>query len=623
MPTALAARVLVASVLAFAAVAGTLRLRAYDTFWHLAAGRWILEHGAVPRVDPFRFTSHGTPWVDHEWLFQVAIAALERAGGLQALVVARTLLVVGIEAVLLRELRRSGAPLAGAVVVVVAAVLGARGRLFLRPELASLLGVVLLLALLQRLRREGGWRPVVLAVGLVAVWVNFHPGALLAPPLAAAYLLGARLPGGWGPPVRGARPVPWAQVALLPALTALALLANPYGARVVSVPFGIAAGLRGLPAVNPEWLPAWRAPQPYLLAGVAALIALATVTVLRRRRAEAGESSNGLEKRPSGREGGLDPATGLVALLLACLAATAVRHQGLFFLGAAFFAGECLAALARATGRTEASEKRAPSERRAAVLAVTLCALAAVWCLWPPSSGPLRPRQGRFVPGFGIEPGRFPEKAVDDLARRRGVGNLYNDVAFGGYLLWRFYPPRQVFIDSRNEVRPDLLHELARARADEREWRALLDRYAVDAALVRYDDRLRPLVTLDPQGRPSRVEHHTASALLFPRDRFALIYWDDLALLFLRRTQARAAALAREEYRFVQPEDWRATLAAAAADPAFRAAALAEVDRRLREDPALRRAAGLREALLALDAGPSRQLRRPDRRSYDSPASRH
>src|SRR5688572_28202354 len=37
-------------LLAFAAVAGTLRLRAYDTFWHLAAGRWILEHRAVPRL---------------------------------------------------------------------------------------------------------------------------------------------------------------------------------------------------------------------------------------------------------------------------------------------------------------------------------------------------------------------------------------------------------------------------------------------------------------------------------------------------------------------------------------------------------------------------------------------
>ncbi len=627
MTTRASSRLLVAGLLAFAAVAGTLRLRAYDTFWHLAAGRWILEHGAVPRLDPFRFTSHHTPWVDHEWLFQVAIAALERLGGLAALAVARTLLVVAIAALLLHALRRAGTPLPAAVIVVLAAVLGARGRLFLRPELASLLGVVVLLALLQRLRREDGWWPVAAVAALVVAWVNFHPGALLAPPLAAAYLFGARLPGGWGPPARGARRVAWAQVGLVPAVAAVALLANPYGGKVFAVPFGIAAGLRGLPAVNPEWLPAWRAPQPYLLFGIAALATLAMVTVHRRRRGVRGSAATlqssraqrgiWVEKAMS-ESSGPDPATGFAALLLAALAATAVRHQGLFFLGAAFFAGECLAAFAataaRDVGPTAAAAPEGDSAPtpasagtevgpRAAALALFTCVLAVVWCLWPPSSGPLRPRQGRLVPGFGLEPARFPEKAVDDLARRRGVGNLFNDVAFGGYLLWRLYPPRQVFIDSRNEVRPDLLHELARARGDEGAWLALLDRYAIDAALVRYDERPRPLVTLDAAGRPARIEHHTSSALLFPRDRFALVYWDDLALLFLRRTPARAAALAGEEYRAVQPEDWRATLAAAAADRQVRAAALSEVDRRLREDPTLDRAARLREALVALGGG--------------------
>lgn len=593
-------RLLIASALGFAAVAGTLRLRAYDTFWHLAAGRWILAHAAVPRLDPFRFTSRDTPWVDHEWLFQALIAALERLGGLPALVVARTALVAGIAALLLVALRRAGAPLPGAVVVAVVAVLGARGRFFLRPELMSLLGVVVLFALLQRLRRQGqwGWRAAALVAAPVALWVNLHPGALVAPPLVAAYLLGTRLPDGSVPPARGRRPAPWLSTLLLPACAALALLANPYGARVLTVPFGIAAGLRGLPAVNPEWLPSWRAPQPFLIAGVAGLLVLSAVTVATWRRAAGGGFAARSAEQAAGRLGALDPATGLAALVLAGLAATAVRHQGLFFLGAAFFAGECLAALASGSaGEAAEAAARPGADRRAPTLAVIACVLAAAWCLWPPSSGPLRPRQGRLLPAFGLEAGRFPEQAVDDLARRRGVGNLYNDVAFGGYLLWRLHPPRQVFIDSRNEVRPDLLHELARARADEAAWRELLDRYAIDAALVRYDDRLRPLVTLDAQGRPARVEHHSASALLFPRDRFALVYWDDLALLFLRRTPTRAAQLAREEYRVIQPEDWQATLAAAAADPAVRASALAEVERRLREEPTLQRAALLRQAL--------------------------
>jgi hypothetical protein len=576
----------VAALLAFAAVAGTLRLRAYDLFWHLASGRWILDHRALPRFDPFRFTSLSVPWVDHEWFFQVAIAALERSWSLRVLIVGLAFLVVFLAAYLLRESLRAGASLPAAVVVVAVAILGARGRFFLRPELVSLLALPVLLALLQRLRRTRSL--VVLAVIplWVTVWVNFHPGALIAPGLAAAYLAGSRLPGGSGPPRRGDRPVPWAWIALVPALCILALLANPYGAGIFSVPFGIAEALRGLPGVNPEWLPVWKAPQPYFLGGVAGLAALAIYTFFRARR--------------------IDPATGLVALALTGLAATGIRHQGLFFVGAAFFAAELLAELERRRSPAHLGNgvdaDRSP--RRAAGLAVLVCLLAAVWCVHPPSRGPLRPRQGTLLPGLAIEPGRFPERAVEELSRWPDLGHLYNDVAWGGYLLWRLYPPRQVFVDARNEVNPGLLHEIARARKSEAGWFALLDRYRIDGALVRYDDRPRPVLSPPkvPGGQP-QVELHTTTALFFPPERFALVYWDDQAMLYVRRRPERAARLAREEYRFLHPEDWRSGVERGAVEPAFRAAALAELDRRLAADPSLGRARFLREVMLGRGLG--------------------
>jgi hypothetical protein len=565
------ARLPVVCLLLFAAVAGTVRLKAYDLFWHLAGGRWILEHGALPRTDPFRFTSRDVPWVDHEWLFQVVVAGLERVWGLPSLVVGLAVLVVALAALLFTSLRREGALAAGAALVVLVAVLGARGRFFLRPELASLFLLPVSISLLQSFRRTGSRVPALVLPALVVLWVNFHPGALLAPVVTAAYLVGTRLPGG-------RRLIPLGWVLGLPVLTLLALLANPYGARLFTVPFGIAEALRGLPGTNPEWLPVWKQPVPFLFffCGVAALLGLAILGVVKARR--------------------LDPATGLVAVLLAVLASTGLRHQGLFFVGAAFFAGEILADLSRVR---DSNQESRPLGKLLVPLA---CLLAAFWCVLPSSRGPLRPRQGAFRPGFGIEPGRFPEKAVDDLAKRQRegqpVGNLYNDVAFGGYLLWRLYPPRQVFIDARNEVNPGLFHELAAARASEEGWTALLARYGIDGALVRYDDRPRPVLTPSAMpGGPPQVEHHTTNALFFPRERFALVYWDDVAMIFLRRTPGRAALLEREEYRFVHPEDWRATLARAEADPLFRTAVLEEIERRLREDPEVVRALQLRQAL--------------------------
>lgn len=558
------------ALMAFVAVAGTLTLRAYDLFWHLAAGRWILEHGALPETDPFRFTSHEEPWVDHEWLFQVLLRGVELLGGVEGLVLARTAAVLLLAATLLLALRRAGAPAAGAVLVCAAAILGARPRFMLRPELASLVGTVLLLALLQRARRGASPRPLLLAFPLVVLWANLHPGVLLAPPVAGAYLIGSRLPGGGGAGRGGERHLSWAVVIGFPAACLAAIALNPAGLEIFTVPFRIGAALSGLGAVNPEWAPAWAAPQPALIAGALGVGGLAVVAWRRTGR--------------------LDPATGLATLVLSLLAVSGVRHQGLFFMGAAFLAGEALADLGRRGERI--------GGQRARLAAVSACLLAAVWCLFPPPLGPLRPRQGPMRFGLGIEPGRFPESAAERVAEMPGLGPVYNDVAFGGYLLWRLYPPRQVFIDGRNEVNPGLLSEMARSRPDAAAWNDLLDCEGVDGALVRYEDRALPvLIPPGEEGGEARVEHHTASAVLFPLESYALVYWDDAAMLFLRRREERSESLASLEYRFVHPEDREATLARARLDPRFRAGVIEELARRLAEKPPSRRALQLLEDL--------------------------
>ncbi len=584
-----------AAVACVAAAAGAFRIRAYDLFWHLAAGRWIVAHGRVPRTDPFRFTSGGAPWVDHEWLFEVAAYGARRLAGLDGLVLLRAAAALLLAGLLLAALRRAGAPTAGAAAVVLAAVLGARARLFLRPELVTLVALAALLGLLGELRRAGPRRRLGLSAAAVAgtaVWANAHPGALAAPLVALVFLLGSRLPGGSGPPRRGERPVPWRLALGLPALLAAALVANPYGARIFTVPVAIGASLHGLAAVNPEWLPIWNGAiardSLYFFTALGAVVALAAVA---QRRA-----------------GRLDPASGLAAAALTGLAATSVRHQALFYVGAAVFAGECLADLAAARPAGVPDHRSAAGARRRLLrpegLVAVLSVLALSWLLWPPSRGPLAPRQGRFTVGLGLEPGRFPVHLVDRLDRWPDLGHLYNNVAWGGYLLWRLYPPRQVFDDGRNEVDPGLLRELGTARRSNVAWQALLARYRIDGAVVRYEDRT--LEVLEPPSRPGgrpRVTRHTPGAIFFPRSEFALVAWDDTGMLLVRRRPERTRRLAAEEYRYVDPEDWRATLQGAARDPAFRRGALAELRRRLAEPPRSLRAERLAAALTKLGPG--------------------
>ena len=58
-----------------------------DVYWHLAAGRWILEHGALPDGDPFSHSMPGAAWMLQSWLTEVVFALLHRIGGWSALVI--------------------------------------------------------------------------------------------------------------------------------------------------------------------------------------------------------------------------------------------------------------------------------------------------------------------------------------------------------------------------------------------------------------------------------------------------------------------------------------------------------------------------------------------------------
>ena len=50
-----------------------------DTGWHIRAGEFILDTGAVPRTDLFSYSKAGAPWYAWEWLADVVFALAWRA----------------------------------------------------------------------------------------------------------------------------------------------------------------------------------------------------------------------------------------------------------------------------------------------------------------------------------------------------------------------------------------------------------------------------------------------------------------------------------------------------------------------------------------------------------------
>src|SRR4029077_7297072 len=79
----------------------------YPAIWsHLRNGQWIVEHGAIPRVDEFSSYGMGKPWVAYSWLFEVLVYSLYRMFGLLGIVLYTVVFSLLITAALHRLVRR-------------------------------------------------------------------------------------------------------------------------------------------------------------------------------------------------------------------------------------------------------------------------------------------------------------------------------------------------------------------------------------------------------------------------------------------------------------------------------------------------------------------------------------
>ncbi len=160
-----------------------------DTYWHIAAGNWIIQHGAVPHADPFSYTLAGAPWVAQEWLSEVVMALAYKAAAWNGIVMlfgAATALAFGLFAYYLA--RWLSQPAAFVVGMLGIACVGP--SLLARPHILALPILVLWTAGLI-LANERGKAPSLVLLPLMVVWANLHGSFIFGLALAAAIALEA------------------------------------------------------------------------------------------------------------------------------------------------------------------------------------------------------------------------------------------------------------------------------------------------------------------------------------------------------------------------------------------------------------------------------------------------
>ncbi len=178
----------------FAMARGKSILSDGDTYWHIAAGRWIVEHGAIPSADPFSHTLAGAVWTAHEWLAEVIFYFVFQAGGWPGVVVLTGLAFAATLAYLARFLHAYLAP-AHVLIFSILALAMASPHLLARPHM---LAMPLLLVWSAGIVRacEAGRMPGLWLLGIMTLWANLHGGFTLGIALAAAFGIEAVLLAG-------------------------------------------------------------------------------------------------------------------------------------------------------------------------------------------------------------------------------------------------------------------------------------------------------------------------------------------------------------------------------------------------------------------------------------------
>ncbi len=396
------------AALAVAAILVTSQERDPDFWWHLRTGQLLIaNHLQLLGTAPYTYSAVGHHWTMHEWLFEVAIAALDRLSGIGAIVIALTALTwLGIIALLLRARLHT----THRVAIALAGIMGALAAAPVwgpRDQMVDFAFSAFLLLIVERYL-VGGGRLLWTLPPLFLVWSNLHGGFAIglafAALIAAAEAVGLRIGLPDPAPLRRCG---W--LALTTLACAVVSMINPNGPGILLYAWATVSS----PAQQALILE-WQSPDFHLdaLRSLAVMLVSLVAFIVVNRRLRAREAA-------------------LVALTLG-LTLESVRNVALFVAAATPIWAEQVALLAE---RVRSRPERASKPRRLPSLPFRIGVLGAVTALLVAGYAVLR-----LVPAVVAAPDSlayaqtFPVCASAWLRSAPHGLRVFNQYGEGGYL---------------------------------------------------------------------------------------------------------------------------------------------------------------------------------------------
>ena len=431
-----------------------------DFWWHLKTGELIATTGVIPASDPFSYTSPGRPWVAHEWLWEFAVYWVNRWGGYALAGLLSAAIVALAYVILYRLLLRLGTnEFVASALVLWGAVLGLPGA-GVRPRVFTLLLLAFFVSRLF-LYRGGRARNLWSLPPLMLIWVNVHGLFILGLGLLGLFTIDAV--AGW---LLAREKLPRHLLAVTLAATAAACI-NPHGPAILRYPIDYY-----LQGHNPSFalVTEFQSPdfhQPIYLVFAASILLLAVLP------------------GQLGRRTALETALVVVFTLEALISARQIPDYVLVV--------SPLLALRLRDRFTLARALPPPSLPRRLVglnwlLLIAFVGMGAAYASQPAVQSRLQIGREPLTSSLPVAGARFIENAsLPDP--------VFNDQAWGGYLIYRWYPLRRVFIDGRVDMYGETVVrdylDVVSLRPD---WGDVLERYGVRTILIERDSPLSTLL---------------------------------------------------------------------------------------------------------------------------------
>lgn len=487
-----------------------------DTWQHLSFGRLIWELKGLPVTEPFQYTMIDQPFFYTSWLFALTYYLAYLTFDIYGVVLLKAATVTAACYIIFRDSMRPYENNIITIIVMTAVVIVSRHRFVERPDTFLMVFLPFTIFSLNAFVYENKKYIYILPL-IHLLWANSHSSINLMLIPFFSFVAGGFLQQYLNKKgMRFSNTPSASQLKLILTIFAISFavsLLNPnfieqytWGAKVLATPWF-------KQEIIEAFAPTWRTDKwPYIIAvAVAGSFILNWLVAYRSRNKESAPFIHFIMVIP-----------------FIILAFTAVRF--IFLL--AFIAGPVL------TRNISALLKGSKIFETRAATAASLLWIVLYTTLIIANVGPFGNKGTVF--GLGVNYDVIPENALRYMDRRDITGRVFNIFQWGQYIAWRDFPKRAPFIDARGYAPLELLEKMDLAKREDSVLNELYSRYGFESVLVNYPN-------LDTDMPESEVD------LALSSPEWALVYWDDLSLVYLKRGGRYDSTIKEDEYRFVKP----------------------------------------------------------------------